>query len=83
MLIEHGSARVQASPQRRLIRPALAEEGLQRHGLVRALNLGMVGWTALADEADLDAQGQEQADAGGSETATARCYRKRLFRDRR
>ena len=43
----------------------LAQEGLKRHGLVRALNLGVVGRTALAREADVDAQGQQpQMEAG-------------------
>ncbi len=42
-----------------MIRPALAQQSLQRHGLVRPLDLGMVGGTALADEADVDAQGEE------------------------
>ena len=59
MLIEHGTARVQASPERRLIWPALTQQGLQRHGLVSSLNLGMVGWAALAGEADVNPQGQE------------------------
>src|SRR5439155_8021587 len=37
----------------------------QRHGLVSALYLGMVGWTALAGEADVDPQGQEREMQAG------------------
>jgi len=57
MLIEHSAARIQAGPERRLIRPVLAQQGLQRHGLMRALNFGVIGGTALAGEANVNAQG--------------------------
>ena len=33
----------------------LAQEGLKRHGLVRAESVGVVGGTAFAREADVDA----------------------------
>ena len=55
MLVEHGSTRVESGPERRLIRPALTKQRLQRHGLVRAFNLGMVGGAAFAREAHIDA----------------------------
>ena len=48
MLIEYGAACIESGPERRLIRPTLAEQSLQRHGLVRALDLGVVSGTTLA-----------------------------------
>jgi hypothetical protein len=49
MLIEHGAARIESGPERRLIWPALAQQSLQRHGLMRALDPGVVSGTAEAE----------------------------------
>ena len=59
MLLEHGAARIESGPERRLIRPALAQQSLQRHGLMGALDLGVVSGTAGPSEADVAPQGQQ------------------------
>jgi hypothetical protein len=54
VLIQHRAPRIETSPQGGLIGPVLAEQRLQGHRLMGALNLGVVGRLAFAGEAHID-----------------------------
>jgi len=56
VLVEDLSTFIQTSPQVSVRRVALSEERLRRHGLMRALNNGMIGWAPLARKAHLHAK---------------------------
>jgi hypothetical protein len=65
VLIQHRAAGIESGPQRRLVWPMLPQQRLQRHGLMGAFNLGVVGGLALRGKAHVDPQGQEpQMQAG-------------------
>jgi hypothetical protein len=55
VLIQHHTARIETCPEGRVIGPMLAQQRLERHHLMGAFNLGMVGGTALAGKAHVDA----------------------------
>lgn len=65
-VIEHGAPFIQSCPERLLIGPALANERLVGHGLMSALNGGVIGGSADARKDHLNTQRhQPQMQAGG------------------